>query len=349
MAELGEDFPSSAKVKMFRSSVGLVLAVDVKDLRREFRGKRSTVVALDGANLQVEAGEIFGLLGPNGAGKTTLIRILSTLLLPTSGTATVCGYDAATEPEKVRPVISMASGAERVGYDFITGRGNLWFFSQLYGISSDVARSRIEELSATLGLDGYLDRKLYALSTGYRQRLAIARAFMNDPKVVFLDEPTSGLDVMTAKRIRDFMVKQAQQHNRTIFLATHNMTEGESICDRVAIIDKGRILACDSPATLKRMIGVPAYVMEVTPPTESLDFISSMPGVSGTTTSLDQEREVARVQILAENETVIQRARSTIESRGMKIVSSWRKEPTLEEVFIKLVGSGFTERERLSE
>lgn len=334
---------------MFQRPVETVPAVDIKELRREFRGKRGTVVALDGANLQVEAGEIFGLLGPNGAGKTTLIRILSTLLLPTSGTAMVYGHDVASEPEKVRPIISMASGAERVGYDFITGRGNLWFFSQLYGISSDVARRRIEELSSALGLDGYLDRKLYALSTGYRQRLAIARAFMNDPKVVFLDEPTSGLDVMTAKRIRDFMVKQAEEHGRAIFLATHNMTEGESICDRVAIIDRGRILACDSPASLKRIIGVPAYVMEVTPPTEPLDFISSVPGVNGATTSLDQERELARVEVLAEKDAVIQQVKSTLESRGMRIVSSWRKEPTLEEVFIKLVGSGFTERERASE
>jgi ABC-type Na+ transport system ATPase subunit NatA len=199
--------------------------VEVEDLRREFKGKEGRVLALDGVDLKVREDEVFGVLGPNGAGKTTMIRILSTLLLPSSGSARVMGWDVAKQPEKVRPLISTASGAERAGYDYITARGNLWFFSQLYGLSSKLAHERINEFSEMLGLTDYLDRKFYTLSTGYRQRVTVVRAFINDPKVVFPDEPTIGLDVMTALKIREFLVKQAKESGRTILLATHNMAE----------------------------------------------------------------------------------------------------------------------------
>src|SRR5712691_11621614 len=152
------------------------ITVQVDGLRREFDSKEGKVTALDGIDLQVRKGEIFGVLGPNGAGKTTMIN--------------------------------MASGAERAGYDFISARGNLWFFSQLYGIPTKEAHKRINELSEMLGLQSYLDRKFYALSTGYKQRVTLVRAFINDPKVVFLDEPTIGLDVMTALSIREYILKQ---------------------------------------------------------------------------------------------------------------------------------------------
>src|SRR6266699_1535259 len=147
--------------------------VEVEDLRREFKGKEGRVLALDGVDLKVREGEVFGVLGPNGAGKTTMIRILSTLLLPSSGSARVMGWHFAKQPEKVRPLI-------------ITARGNLWFFSQLYGLPSKLAHDRINEFSEMLGLTDYLDRKFYTLSTGYRQRVTVVRAFINDPKVVFL-------------------------------------------------------------------------------------------------------------------------------------------------------------------
>ena len=268
------------------------ITVEVEKLRRVFDSKQSKVVALDGVNLQVREGEIFGVLGPNGAGKTTMIRILSTLLLPTEGTARVMGFDVAKNPEKVRPIISAASGAERAGYDYITARGNLWFFSQLYGLPSDEAHRRINELSKMLGLEEYLDRKFYALSTGYRQRVTIVRAFINEPRVVLLDEPTIGLDVMTAMSIREFLVRQAKEQGRTILLATHNMAEVEAICNRVAIIDKGKILACDTPSALRRSLGAPSLVMEVSPlpPPGSLEGLSKLGGVKGFTTTVDEER-----------------------------------------------------------
>lgn len=338
-------FPVLASWKVKIESLADVTTVRAENLKREFNSKRGKVVALDSVSFDVKEGEIFGLLGPNGAGKTTLVRILSTLLLPTSGRATIMNHDVAKQPEKVRPLISMVSGSERASYDFITARRNMWFFSQLYGIASDEAMMRIESLSSALSLDGYLDNKMYTLSAGYRQRLAIARAFINDPKVLFMDEPTVGLDVMTARSIRDFIVAQASEKKRTVFLATHNMVEADSMCDRVAIIDKGKILACDSPVALKRSLGTPALVLEVSPPPSSFESFSSISGVKGLTSSTDAERGVAKIKAVIVSEDASKQLRSKIESAGMKILSSWEQEPTLEEVFVGLVGRGFVERE----
>ncbi|HEV2137272.1 MAG TPA: ABC transporter ATP-binding protein [Nitrososphaerales archaeon] len=322
------------------------VSVEVSGLRREFKGKGSPVVALDGVSLKVGVGEIFGVLGPNGAGKTTMIRILSTLLLPTGGWAKVMGFDVEHEPEKVRRVINMASGAEKAGYDFISAKRNLWFFSQLYGIPSEIAEKRIMELSEMLGLTKYLDRKFYALSTGYRQRATIARAFVNEPKVVFLDEPTIGLDVMTARSIREFLQKQARRSERTIILASHNMAEVEAICERVAIIDKGKIIAAGTPEDLKRSLGAPALVMEVSPPQSGFEMLSRVEGVKGFTSSTEEERGLSTVQIVVETDTAARAAEDAVKREGLKVVASWRKQATLEEVFVALVGKGFKEREQ---
>jgi ABC-2 type transport system ATP-binding protein len=320
-------------------------SVEVSDLRREFKTKQAPAVALDGVSLKVGRGEIFGVLGPNGAGKTTMIRILSTLLLPTGGSASVMGFDVEHEPEKVRHVINMASGAEKAGYDFISAKRNLWFFSQLYGIEPQVAEKRINDLSEQLGLTKYLDRKFYALSTGYRQRATIARAFINDPRVVFLDEPTIGLDVMTARSIREFLKAEAMQHDRTLMLATHNMAEVDAICERVAIIDKGRIIAEGSPEELKRTLGVPALVMEVSPPEKNFEILTQVAGVKGFTSASDEERGLSTVQVVVEDDGTARRAEEAMEKSGHKVIASWRKETSLEEVFVGLVGRGFKERE----
>jgi len=326
------------------------VTVEVDGLRREFETKHKKVTALDGISLKVSEGEIFGVLGPNGAGKTTMIRILSTLLLPSAGTARVMGFDVAREPERVRPLISMASGAERAGYDYITARGNLWFFSQLYGIPTELAQNRINELSKEIGLGDNLDKKFYALSTGFRQRATIIRAFVHDPKVVFLDEPTIGLDVMTALRIREFLTNQAKKYGRTILLATHNMAEVDAICDRVAIIDQGKILASDTPSALKRSLGAPSLVMEISPPPppDELALLSKVEGVKGYTTAVDEERSLSRVQVVVENDDTAQMVLATTRKSGLDVLSNWRQQATLEEVFVALVGRGFRERERES-
>jgi ABC-2 type transport system ATP-binding protein len=182
------------------------------------------------------------------------------------------------------------------------------------------------------------------LSTGYRQRITIARGFINDPKIVFMDEPTSGLDVITARTIRQFLMDQAKTHGRTIFIATHNMVEGETICDRVAIIDRGRVLACDTPAALKKQVGRQVVVMEVRPP-QSFLFVNEIRGVSGVTSTVDNEKELATVRVLVGDDGAEGHVRKEIENRGMEVYATWRQEPTLEEVFIKYVGRGFAESE----
>jgi len=320
-------------------------SVEANELRREFKAKGAPVVALDGVSLRVGQGEVFGVLGPNGAGKTTMIRILSTLLLPTGGWAKVMGFDVEHEPEKVRRVINMASGAEKAGYDFISAKRNLWFFSQLYGIPNDKAERKISELSELLGLTKYLDRKFYALSTGYRQRATIARAFINDPKVVFLDEPTIGLDVMTARSIREFLLGEARRNGRTIIVASHNMAEVDAICDRVAIVDRGKILAEGTPEELKRSLGAPALVLEVSPPQAAFEMLAKVPGVKGFTSSTEEERGLTTVEAVVEDDAAARGAEEAIRKEGFKIVASWRKQATLEEVFVALVGQGFKERE----
>jgi ABC-2 type transport system ATP-binding protein len=163
--------------------------------------------------------------------------------------------------------------------------------------------------------------------------------------VVFLDEPTIGLDVMTARSIREFLQRQSKKEGRTIILATHNMAEVEAICDRVAIIDKGKIIAKGTPAELKRSLGAPALVMEVSPPRTEFEMLAGIPGVRGFTSSMEEERGLSTLELVVENDEAARAAEDTVRKEGMKVLASWRKQATLEEVFVALVGRGFKERE----
>ncbi|MEM4590658.1 MAG: ABC transporter ATP-binding protein [Nitrososphaerota archaeon] len=320
--------------------------VVAESLTRVFESKSRRVLALDNVSFEVEEGEVFGLLGPNGAGKTTLIRILTTLLLPSSGRALVCGHNVVTEAKKVRSIIGFSSSSERVGFDFVTARRNLWFFSQLYGVRREEAASRIEELATILEFQDQLDKKLYMLTTGYKQRLNIARALINDPRVVFFDEPTNGMDVFSAKKVRDLFKREAKTHSRTIFLATHNMFEAEEVCDRVAVIDRGRILAIDTPENLKSMLSKPVVLLETDTGGASISDPAQLAGVVGGTVKVDPETGTARIRVILESEELLERVLNGLEYRGISVHSYERLEPTLEDVFISLVGKGFSERER---
>src|SRR5512146_789422 len=239
------------------------LAVEVEDLGRiyKIRGSknerkvRKELVALQGVDLEVRQGELFGLLGPNGAGKTTLIKILTTLLAPSSGRASVAGYDVVREPGKVRPLINMVSGGESSGYGLLTVRENLWMFSQFYGLPSHEANERIRVLLKMVGLEDRMETKSSDLSTGLRQKMNIVRGFLTDPRVLFLDEPTLGLDVGASRDARQLIRQWLEEdHGRTLLLTTHYMAEADELCDRVAIINRGRVLACDAPSALKQQI-----------------------------------------------------------------------------------------------
>src|SRR5215213_2751329 len=215
------------------------LAIDARAIRRVYRTK-PPVVALDGVDLEVAPGEFFGLLGPNGAGKTTLIKILTTLLLPSEGTARVFGFDVARETKEIRRIMNIVSGGEHSGYGMLTVREQLWMFSQFYGLGVAEGRRRVEELIEAVGLQEQRLQRVGTLSTGQRQKMNFARGLLNDPWVFFLDEPTLGLDVAAARSVRQLVVTwKAAVPGRTVLLTTHYMAEADELCDRIAIVDHG--------------------------------------------------------------------------------------------------------------
>ena len=316
-----------------------MLAIELEQVSRFFDPWRKDrrVVALDKVDLQVEEGELFGLLGPNGAGKSTLIKILATLLLPSSGTARVLGHDVAAEPKAVRPRINMVSGGETSGYGMLSVKENIWMFSQFYGIPSKVAKQRMEELIDALDLGYRADSRLRTLSTGERQKMNLVRALITSPDLLFLDEPTLGLDVTSSHLIRDH-IRGWVNEGHTLLLTTHYMMEAEDLCDRVAIIDRGRILACDTPSKLKRELSPDSSFAITVSGMRDTSHISSIEGVKGL--SVDTTDGRANLRLAVEDEAVIAEVVSTIVSRKGRIVSLSKSEPSLEDVFLHLVGRG---------
>jgi len=327
-------------------------AIRTENLTRiyKIRGSKKApareLVALREVNLTVERGELFGLLGPNGAGKTTLIKILTTLLAPTAGRAWVLGHDVLTEADAIRPRINMVSGGESSGYGLLTVRENLWMFAQFYGIPSREANRRIAELLEMVGMADRLHTKSSDLSTGLRQKMNIVRGFLTDPEVLFLDEPTLGLDVGAARDVRR-MVRRWMEANprRTILLTTHYMHEAEELCDRVAIINRGQVLACDTPANLKRQLQHEAIFLLETAPLNGLspDTLRALPGVKRIA-----YRPVpggARLDCVLEDDAALGPLVSTLTANGVRLRSLQKREPTLEDVFVHLVGRSMAEEE----
>jgi len=326
------------------------LAVKTADLTRVFRlrkreareGKKE-ILALDRVNLEVRRGELFGLLGPNGAGKTTLIKILATLLAPTSGRAWVAGVDVVENPAEVRRHINMVQGGETSGYGLLTVEENLWMFAQFYGIPSREARRRIRELLALVGMAERAKTKVYHLSSGMRQKMNIVRGFLTDPEILFLDEPTLGLDVQTARTIRDFIRQWLSEHpDRTILLTTHYMHEADELCQRVAIIDRGRILACASPGELKRSLQRDAvfrlYLAGISGARNVLDGMRGVRALSERT----EDGRLALDLILTEEGALVE-VLSRLQAAGGELLELKKEEPTLEDVFLALVGRKITE------
>lgn len=321
--------------------------VETRNLVRIFGKKKEAVKALDGVSVSIDEGEIFGLLGPNGAGKTTLIKVLTTLLLPTKGEAYVGGYNVVKEPNKVRKIINLVSGGETPGYGILTVKENLWFFSQLYGLPSSVAKEKGKQLMADLDFEKYADTRMAKLSTGYKQRMSLARGLLNDPKILFLDEPTLGLDVLTAKRLRTYVINWAKRDKKgTVLLTTHYMAEADEMCDRVAIINDGRILACDSPQTLKQnLLETPIAKIEVSSVQTDFGFIGKMQGVVGYSEVRNIQTGVTTLKVMVRDEKVFSEIETRLNAEKLKVLSVNETEPTLEDVYIRLVGKGFAEVE----
>jgi ABC-2 type transport system ATP-binding protein len=319
------------------------LSIESRNVSRTFKsGKSDSVLkALDNVSMGIRKGELFGFLGPNGAGKTTLIKIFCTLLLPTSGSAYVRGHDVVKEASSVRKIINMISGGETPGYGILTVAENLWFFSQLYGIRGDVAKARVKELLEAVGLADQEKTRMNRLSSGMKQRLSVARGFMNDPEVLFLDEPTLGLDVLSAKKIRGYIRNWVNTHlEKTVLLTTHYMAEADELCDRVGIIHEGRVVACDEPSTLKAMVKDKTVFQFQVAGASDYTRLDVVKGVVGLSWAHHIESDTSTLKVVLSEETAVAEIESALKALGSRILSVESPEPTLEDVFIHLVGKG---------
>jgi sodium transport system ATP-binding protein len=228
--------------------------IDARQLTKTFRDKkRGEIRAVDGVSFRVEPGQIYGLLGANGAGKTTTLRLLATLLQPTSGSATVAGFDVAREPQQVRANVGFLAASTAL-YGRLTARELIAYFGRLHGLAEPELRARTQQIADELDMHEFLDRRCDKFSTGMKQKTSIARTLIHDPAVMIFDEPTLGLDVMTARTIVRF-VRDCRARGKTVIYSTHIMSEVEKLCDVAGIIHNGRLLAEGTPAGLRARHG----------------------------------------------------------------------------------------------
>ena len=316
-------------------------SVEVKDLTREyvsrsfFGGVSRVTKALDGVSFSIEAGELFGLIGPNGAGKTTTIKILTTLLTPTSGTALVLGMDVTRDIYEVRRRIGIVYGGERGLYNRVSALDNLRYFSDLYGVRPDVASKRIPQLLELVGLKDRAEEKVEKYSRGMKQRLHIAKALVHDPELLFLDEPTIGLDPAGARDIRK-MVKEMRDQGKTILLTTHYMFEAEELCERIGVISKGKIVALDTPSALKSRVRDISVIELRTYGASQLyvEDLKTLPNVVRVVADLASEMQMIRVQTPLGADLLPQVLANL--PQGAKIIDRTIKEPTLEDAELRL-------------
>ena len=318
-------------------------AIEVRDLRKKyvthrgtFRRTRTENVALGGIDLTIQPGELFGLLGPNGAGKTTTVKILTTLLLPDSGSASVLGLDVVRQTSAVRRRIGFVFGGERGLYWRLSGLDNLRYFADLYGIPPDVSRRRIADLLEKLGLAGRQRDKVEQYSRGMKQRLHLARGLLNDPEVLFLDEPTIGLDPVGARELRT-LIRGLADAGKTIFLTTHYMFEADAICDRIAVIKKGSIVAQGTPASIKALVDEVGVVEfeAVGVPDERLQALRKLGGVSSVSVAEDELSQRITVRCARPADVMTQLG---IIFEGVELRRINSRDPTLEDAYVQLIG-----------
>jgi ABC-2 type transport system ATP-binding protein len=308
-----------------------VEAVDVQEIRRVFTPrKREPVTALDGVSLTIPVGEVHGLLGPNGAGKTTLVKILSTVLLPTAGRALVCGHDVVAETKFVRPLIGIVFGGERGLYTRLSARKNLEYWGALYRLSGAEIRTRSAALLERVGLTERADQRVEEFSRGMKQRLHLARGLMGDARVLFLDEPTTGMDPLAAREFRT-LIGELKGEGRTILLTTHDMVEAETVCDRVTLIDRGRILATETPRSLGSLISRFQRIDVENAPADVLSAIEVTTGVSSVSTLAEG---TTRIEVTEEGATQV--VLKLLVDAGVTSVKT--SLPSLEEVYVQMIG-----------
>ena len=318
-------------------------AIDVSKLKRTFKAslgvlKRKTKIinAVDGISFEVQKGELFGLLGPNGAGKTTTVKMLTTLLIPSGGSARIAEMDIVRDAEKIRSHIGFIFGGERGLYWRLSGIDNLRYFASLYYVDPDIAKKRIPYLMELVGLEDRGKEKVEGYSRGMKQRLHIARALIHDPEILFLDEPTIGLDPVGARELRQ-MVLDLQSEKKTILLTTHYMFEADALCQRIAVINHGKIIALDTPTNLKQIVKELSIVeLEVfgVPPS-AINKMKALPFVENVTLEDHDQRQHILVQTPKGPEAVPALMEAL---EGVEIGKVTIREPTLEDAYVRLVG-----------
>ena len=312
-----------------------------------FKSEKTQVHALQDVSLSIKKGEIFSLLGPNGAGKTTAIKILTTLLLPTSGGAIINGYDIYKHPDKIRSSINAMLMGERSIYWKLSGKQNLEFFGSLYYQTDKEISDRIKSLSELLDLSEFIDRPVESLSSGQKYKIAFAKTLINDPPIIFLDEPTATLDPRAARTMRGIIKKVNKESEKTIFLTTHNMQEATELSNRVAIIDLGKIIALDTPANLRHELGKSQHssvtITFNTLPDGLIDSIKSIDGVIGVTTISLNEDSMPWVRIVTGDKPVIYEIIELFKSLDLKIFDIRTEIPSLEDVFLEKTGRTLAE------
>ncbi len=311
-------------------------AIKTVKLTKRFNG----MTAVDSVNLEVNEGELFGLLGPNGAGKTTTIKMLTTLLTPTSGSAEVWGHDVSKEPDAVRRSIGIVFQEPAVESE-LTGRENLDFHARMYGMKRKDREKSIEEVLGLVELKDKANVLVKRYSGGMKRRLEIARGLMHQPKVLFLDEPTLGLDAQTRRSIWDY-IKVLRKRGVTIILTTHYMEEADYLCDRVAIIDHGKIISMGSPSKLKDSIGSDIISVKTSGDPDGR-FHSCMSKLKWITDVKKHDHQFSLG--VKEGERKIPELMRIAEKCRVDIISVTLKKPTLEDVFLKFTGRAIRDEE----
>lgn len=317
-------------------------AVRARDLRRTFRSRtgiwrqtRSEVEAVRGVSFEIAPGELFGLLGPNGAGKTTTIKMLITLLIPTSGSASVLGRDVVADVREVRSRIGYVFGGDRGLYERLTGLDNLRYFSELYGVPPREQKARIGNLLELVGLTGREGEKVEGYSRGMRQRLHIARGLLHDPDVFFLDEPSIGIDPVGARELRATIAGLREQ-GKTVLLTTHYMFEADELCDRIAVIRSGEIVAEGTPEELKQLVSS-GRVLEVETYGVREDVVDRLRVHPGVRSVAVEERGQLQVLVVSSEPgaEVTQPVLAGLDDTRVGRVS--HRDPTLEDAYVELV------------
>ncbi len=311
--------------------------------RLPFTGERIGIKALDELSLRVKDGDMVGLLGPNGAGKTTLIKILSTLIIPDSGTVKVNGYDILKDSLKVRESLGVMLTGERTLYWKLTGRENLLYFSRLYHVPKDLARRRIDELLALVGLKEKSDELVENYSTGQRVRLGFSKALINDAPIMLFDEPTMSLDPQFSRHIRNTIRWLNEEKGKTILLATQNMLEADELCHNISIIDQGKIIVSGSPSELKAKLlekrSIKVIVRNL--PIKEIYTENLLNDVKWTIKESDDGQSIMLQGMVEDEENALSVLLEMIAKKSGKVVNVTVNEPSLEDVFLKFTGRSF--------